>query len=693
MLSLLLAKANTVEARLKYYRYNAEIPMVEMSLNMMVAMGVIDQIPGRLVHDGNPYHTLATSRYRRSSRNPYAYPASARYSDRYDDYWDEPFGRYGDYWDEPFGRYSDYWDEPFGQFGDYWDEPRLHRRYSRSRYDYDPWYRNRARYRGWTDRWSNPWYSGWDGPRGSRYAYPRNSAWASPWGNSWNNPWLNPWTSPYGQLGGWPYTSAYSTVPLSPDVLLGNTWPGTTYPSDTPSKQYNNNNNNGQGSEQPSWFGRPSKVSYGRGEHRVENRKSYRRLNGLWIGNDGEMLGIRGNRFLWYDDRNQYAKGRLSRSPTMMKARVEGTNDVISYHYRLSGDELVIMSRDGKMRVFNRMPLLQPHRGAHKPRAAHSNYQPGTNATYFSHSSYHADAADSMSLSLPDQYRPDRVPAGRETHRESVLTPRYPKNAFPAANNLHVPDVLDNAVDGVSLKTNAGESGNADAASPAQTARDQDTAAPSAAVSQPVPAKQQAAASYSGNRYYSKPQGILPGADAAENDDVWKPLTPYSTYQAVDRAPGRTVPLYKAYGSAVMPAFKENADPIASSNGAGAGGNNLRSPSSGEAVNDPNTYLYSYMKESNTTRFSSSPASQGNSAHAGDAFATGNGSFVYTGPAGVMEDDGSNIWKPNNTLADRRRFRDHAPSYFSGGEPGQAAAAPKSNADVPKFTWSTRSWN
>ena len=63
MLSILLAKANTVEARLKYYRYNDNIPMVEMSLNMMVAMGVLEQIPSRLVHDGNPYNRMVTAKY------------------------------------------------------------------------------------------------------------------------------------------------------------------------------------------------------------------------------------------------------------------------------------------------------------------------------------------------------------------------------------------------------------------------------------------------------------------------------------------------------------------------------------------------------------------------------------------------------------------------------------------------------
>ena len=290
---MLLVKANTVEARLKYYRYNADIPMVEMSLNMMVAMGVLEQIPGRLVHDGNPYRTLASRRYRHSSRYPYATPVSARYSGRY---------RYDDYWDEPFGRYSDYWDEPFGNYGDYWDEPRYYRRYARSRYDYAPTYLNRGRYRysGWADRWSDPRYADWNSPGLNRYGYgyPWNTAWSNPWGNSWSHQWLNPWSSPYANLGGWPYTSIYPTTPLPTDSLQGDTWSGTQNKTDSSSQ------NNNRGSEQPAWFGQPSKVSYKRSAYRSDKSR-YRRLNGLWIGNEGEMLGIRGDRFVWYDDRNQ----------------------------------------------------------------------------------------------------------------------------------------------------------------------------------------------------------------------------------------------------------------------------------------------------------------------------------------------------------------------------------------------------
>ena len=655
---MLLVKANTVEARLKYYRYNADIPMVEMSLNMMVAMGVLDQIPGRLVHDGNPYHTLSDRRYRNYSRYPYASPASARYSSRYryDDYWDEPFSRYSDYWDEPFSRYSDYWDEPYSYYGNYRHEPRHYRRYARSRYDYEP-YRNPWRYRDsrWTDRWSDPWYANWSSPGLNRYGYgyPWNTAWSNPWGNSWGYQWMNPWSSPYAYLGGLPYTSIYPSTPLSTDGLQGLSRSGTHNKTDNSS----NNSNDSRGSEQPAWFGKPSRVSYNRGAYRSDNSR-YRRLNGLWVGNEGEMLGIRGERFLWYDDRNQYAIGHLSRSPTMMKARIDGTNDVISYHYRLSGDELVIMSRDGKMRVFNRMPLLKSYRGMPKPRAAYSSYQPGSDNTYFSHSSFQSTGADSNSSSLSEQSQAAAAASGVSRYNADVLS---------GQENLHVHDFLEGSA--VITATPNTRENNAVYSTPGNKK--------TYAHTQPLTGRQSSAA---GNSY--SPQETFSGAGS---DDIWKPLTPYSTRNANDGAAANMLPVYRAYRSVAIP------DATGRDNAAEAA--NARSASAGSKdINDPNTYLYSYMKDSNSSQMVVTPRSWNKGTAMGTAFANPDNSFAYSGPAVVMQDDGSNIWKPNNSLA--RQQHNPGPSAPNTVQATrQSSSAPSSNSEVRKFNWSNRSWN
>ena len=371
-----MAPVGNAEARLKYYRYNDNIPMVEMSLNMMVAMGVLEPIPSRLVHDGNPYSRYAGARYDRYSRSPYLGRASTRYLGRsrfYDDYWDEPI--------------------------------RPYRRYARSRYDYlsDPWDSYRGDYWDipWASRWGDPWYSSWDSPGADRWGgsrYPglgisRYGGWGSPWdsygyspwSSAWNNPWytggLNPWstllmTNPYGYQGSWPSIQGNSVLPVVPDSLLGdeylniNPYRNEELPQERPQRS-------GITGQKTAWSVRQPGGGYKRitapgGKHR---NRDYQHLNGLWIDDNGEMLGIRGERFLW-NDKNRYAKGQLIKSPTTMEARIKETRTIVRFQYRIHGEQMVIMSRDGKMRTFHRMPLIESQLASAQPQASYSNYRP-----------------------------------------------------------------------------------------------------------------------------------------------------------------------------------------------------------------------------------------------------------------------------------------------------------------------------
>ncbi len=401
LLSTLLAPLSNVEARLKYYRYNNNIPMVEMSLNMMVAMGVLEPIPSRLVHDGNPYNRLVRARSGRYSRSPYTYAGYSSRSRYYDDYWDEPASPY--------------------------------RRYSRSRYDYlsDPWDRYRGDYRyspkysswygPWADRWSSPWYSGWDSPWDTagydRWKNPWSNPWygggMSPWGSAWSSQWMNPWYSPYGYLGGLPFTQGYTGLPILPDSLLGDdTSRIKPYPSDEPSQQIEKKN--GFKAQETSWSTRPSRAGYSRNNHRTGNNRNYQQLNGLWIDDNGEILGIRGNRFLWYDN-NRYAKGQLIKSPTMMEARIRETKTVIRFHYKQHNNEMVIVSRDGKTRTFNRMPLILSHNSSAKPRAANSSYSPNADNLHVRHSRYQTRTVKPQLKTRPGSSKPAMTPRSDKT--------------------------------------------------------------------------------------------------------------------------------------------------------------------------------------------------------------------------------------------------------------------------------------
>jgi hypothetical protein len=617
LVSTLLVTANTVEARLKYYRYNDNIPMVEMSLNMMVAMGVLEPIPSRLVHDGNPYHRMVTASYSPYSRSAYSYPESShRYSHyRYNDHLDgpiDPYDRYssryygsrygyshdypryrtwGNQWDSPWAnRWDNQWDGPWSNS---WDSPWAYQRGN-------PW--NSDWGSPWGNQWSSPWNSGWGSPWGNQRGNPWNSGWGSPWGNQWSNPWnsgygspwgntwnyqwMNPWSSTTGYQPGWPYTSGYSALPLSPDQLLGNDWSkNNTYQSDDASRQYRDKE--GYKAEKTSWSGHSSGVNYKRSGNTRPNRK----LNGLWIGDNGEMLGIRGNRFLWYDD-NQYAKGQLFKSPTMMKARIDGANSVVHYHYKLQGNELVIISRNGKMRSFNRMPLMQLQNASAKPQAAYSSYQPESDNPQVSYSSYGSGLMVNK-RSLNSRNQSDRLDQAPDANRRTnTVAPRgYYSDERHGTWSTHLPYIDKGSREEISQAARPVDSGSN---------------------------------SYTGEVYIG------------------------------DSGSASTVPLYTQYQpAAAAPKFSSSADDsvVTPSTGVNIDSSTWNSEFAGLDMDDPNTYLYSYLKDNDYTHGSVSSHSRNDSTQMNPASADQN---HYYGSAAAEKSERSNIWKPNSMYPARR---------------------------------------
>jgi hypothetical protein len=196
------------------------------------------------------------------------------------------------------------------------------------------------------------------------------------------------------------------------------------------------------------------------------------------------------------------------------------------------------------------------------------------------------------------------------------------------------------------------------------------------AYTRPLTGRQSSA---SGNSYY--PQNAFSGSGS---DDIWKPLTPYSTRDANDDAAANTVPVYQAYRSVAIPDATSNNNAIDATN--------ARSASAGRDINDPNTYLYSYMKDNNSSLMVVTPRSWNKGVSSGATFVDPGNSFAFSGPAVVMQDDGSNIWKPNNSLA--RRQHNPGPSASRSAQANrQNSPAPSSNSEVRKFNWSNRSWN
>ena len=612
LVSTLLFTASTVEARLKYYRYNDNIPMVEMSLNMMVAMGVLEPIPSRLVHDGNPYHRMVTASYSPYSRSAYSYPESShRYSHyRYNDYLDgpiDPYDRYssryygsrygyshdypryrtwGNQWDSPWAnRWDNQWDGPWSNN---WDSPWAYQRGN-------PW--NSDWGSPWGSQWSNPWNSGW----GNQWGNSWNSGWGSPWGNTWNYPWMNPWSNTTGYQGGWPYTSGYTALPLSPDQLMGNDWSkNNSSQSDDTSRQYRNKE--GYKAEKTSWSGHPSGMSYRHSGNNSGNKRPNRKLNGLWIGNNGEMLGIRGNRFLWYDDNSQYAKGQLLKSPTMMKARIDGANTVVHYQYKLQGNELVIISRNGKMRTFNRMPLIQPQNASARSHAAYSSYKPESDNAHVLYSMY--GTGQQYEKAISPRHPSDRHASSYETNRRSGPVAPHKYNSFHRSGRSNPRD--SRAVNGF-REDHASTSAPTDNGS-LLTRYAPETVFDSAAVI--------SKAAYTRDATRKRQTETFYAADQADTIPLYKQNLAAGKLDAAGGTDSVvTVDVVTDQESTAWNSFPAGAD-----------------------MDDPNTYLYSYLKDN---------ASVTTSANQDGSDSTG-GSRV------AEKNDRSNIWKPNSMFPARR---------------------------------------
>ena len=77
-------------------------------------------------------------------------------------------------------------------------------------------------------------------------------------------------------------------------------------------------------------------------------------MNGLWVAQDGEMLGISGEKFLWADTNERYLTGLLKIENEYLLASVEGSDRLLRFKYKIAGDHLLTMQPNGTIREFIR---------------------------------------------------------------------------------------------------------------------------------------------------------------------------------------------------------------------------------------------------------------------------------------------------------------------------------------------------
>jgi hypothetical protein len=169
---------------------------------------------------------------------------------------------------------------------------------------------------------------------------------------------------------------------------------------------------------------------------------------------------------------------------------------------------------------------------------------------------------------------------------------------------------------------------------------------------------------YPVNNYY------LPGFNDPQpvDDNTLKPLTPYSNYGAQSGMSSVTRP------------------------DQGANTTNRDAVEAGSW--DPNTYLYSYMKDNDASAAPVTSYPRDNSNIWIPSASYRDNAYRTAAPTFTAKNDSTNIWKPGNTFADRRRNTEAGPTYYSAGDSQPVAADQSSGSAVRKFDWSqTSPWN
>ncbi len=347
---LMFLSSQVVRAEVKVYQYDGKLPFVQMMLNMMVAMGILDRLPTNSRYGLGAYPSSAWS----GASNPYTRALALR----------------------GFSPGSSF-------FSPYGNNPLMS----------SPWSQSSSATNG--ADWGSPnWgvlpVESYATSNYSPYGYaPYNSLQANPyWSSDELNGWVNePWETSEWNPKAEPSAANRSVRPSQPQVLQ--TVPlvqNFNYNAAAPTST-NEAPNNRTGKPTPlAKLARPVRPSAGRNvqpsyrqsplskrvnQNRV-NKKSRNKplqkpcitdfcglkipnLNGLWVAQDGEMLGIKNNRYLWSDSSSRYLTGKIKIQNEYLLTNVDGHDRLIRFKYKLAGNHLLTMQPDGKIREFARM--------------------------------------------------------------------------------------------------------------------------------------------------------------------------------------------------------------------------------------------------------------------------------------------------------------------------------------------------
>jgi hypothetical protein len=366
VLLLTLAVGQLASADVRNYRYDGNMPFIKMMLSMMSAMGMIDRVPSDGLNGGY-------------------YPQSR---------WGGQNGRYGN---SPFQR-SPWMSSPWmnapglDHYGsawndDRWGEPRWgilpvdsYSPYNNSAYGYprdvSPW--SSSELSGWVDE---PWETSSWNPEAQKRSQQAQPLANQPQQQVTQAPVANPGyregqpmrNTPAGsqQVGQAQYDSqnnrqnerrnepqAYSRSPLSklspPQQYRTEQYPAQQYPEQSRRQYETRANNQSPPAHRPA--SKPPRNSVKQKPCVTEYCGLKKpNINGFWVTQDGEMLGIKNNEFLWSDGEKRRLSGRMKIDNEYLIFNVEGSKSLMHFKYKISGNRLLTMQPDGKIREFARM--------------------------------------------------------------------------------------------------------------------------------------------------------------------------------------------------------------------------------------------------------------------------------------------------------------------------------------------------
>ena len=320
----------SVHAETKIYQYDGKLPFVQMMLNMMVAMGVIDRLPAN-----GPYGGYGFSGYPSRYSSPYARALAMR----------------------GISPGSSFYRNP------YLGNSQLSSPFVRS-----PWLQSPWSLSGLNDTvydsplWGSP---SWGVLPTEGYA-PYDSFWSSSDLDGWvNEPWeISEWNDRAEYLAQ-KKQAAQPSVPLVQNFNYN--VPASPAESNKDSANVSSPLSK-LGAAEPS-AAEPVPQSRKQSPLRKKTRQKpcitefcglkKPNLNGLWVSQSGEMLGVKNDRYLWSDGHSRYLAGQIKIQNEYLLANVDDHDQLMRFKYKLAGNHLLTMQPDGTIREFTRMPKDQ----------------------------------------------------------------------------------------------------------------------------------------------------------------------------------------------------------------------------------------------------------------------------------------------------------------------------------------------